>query len=142
MNKNAENFRKSEVIPPFPGEISAQPKDIGRYIKQAYTHFAQGDIESAIADFNTAIGVHPNSAELYTARANFRKKKLGDSQGALEDYTHAIDINPENAFFYFWRSQIYQELGNEQKAIEDYNIAMSLAPEGTMYYMNYSDLVR
>ncbi|BAY24683.1 hypothetical protein NIES2100_44780 [Calothrix sp. NIES-2100] len=138
MDNNLPNFRQTEVIPPLTAEIPIKPKDISRYIKQAYRHFAQGDIEKAIADFHTAICIHPNNAELYTARANFRKKKLGDSQGALDDYTQAIDINPENAFFYFWRSQIYQELGNEQKAIEDYNIAMSLAPEGTMYYLtNY-----
>jgi tetratricopeptide (TPR) repeat protein len=135
MDNNVQNFSQPEGNSPFPVEIPVKTKEISLYIKQAYTHFAQGDIESAIAHFNIAISTHPNSAELYTARANFRKKKLGDRQGALEDYTQAIFINPENAFFYFWRSQIHQELGNQQKAIEDYNIAMSLAPEGTMYHL-------
>jgi tetratricopeptide (TPR) repeat protein len=134
MDNNVQNFSQAETTP-FPVEIPGKTKEISLYIKQAYTHFAQGDRESAIAHFNTAISTYPNSAELYTARANFRKKKLGDRQGALEDYTQAIYINPQNAFFYFWRSQIHQELGNQQKAIEDYNIAMNLAPEGTMYHL-------
>ncbi|BAY60959.1 MULTISPECIES: tetratricopeptide repeat protein [Calothrix] len=135
MDNNVSNLSQSQLNPLSPVEVSTKAKEISLYIKQAYSHFAAGDIESAIADFNTAICIHPHSAELYTARANFRKKKLGDRQGALEDYTQAIYINPENAFFYFWRSQIHQELGNQQKAVEDYNIAMSLAPEGTMYHL-------
>jgi tetratricopeptide (TPR) repeat protein len=128
MDSNTEDLNQ-------PVEIPAKPKEISLYIKQAYTRFAQGDIEGALADFDTAICIYPQSAELYTARANFRKKKLGDRQGALEDYTQAIYINPDNAFFYFWRSQTYQELGNQEKAIEDYNTAMNLAPEGTMYHV-------
>ncbi|MEJ1933511.1 tetratricopeptide repeat protein [Nostoc sp. NIES-2111] len=114
---------------------SVEIPEINRYIQQAYTRFAQGDIEGAIAHFHAAIFLHPQSAELYTARAQFRKKNLGDYQGAIEDYTQAICINPHNAFFYYWRSQTYQELGEQQKAIEDYNAAMNLAPEGTIYYV-------
>ena len=113
---------------------SVQVPDINRYIQQAYNCFAQGDIEGAIAHFHTAITLHPHCAEIYTARAKFRQQNLGDHQGALEDYSQAIYINPQNAFFYYWRSQTYQELGNQQKAIEDYNAAMSLAPEGTIYH--------
>jgi tetratricopeptide (TPR) repeat protein len=135
MDSNAQNFKQLEEIPPLSGEIPLKSKDASLYIKQAYTRFAQGDIEGAMADFNKAICIYPHSAEIYTARANFRKKKLGDRQGALEDYTQAIFINPHNAFFYFWRSQTYQELGNQEKAIEDYNAAMTLAPEGTMYHL-------
>ncbi|MDZ8050326.1 MAG: tetratricopeptide repeat protein [Aulosira sp. ZfuVER01] len=128
MDSNAQDFNQSKTT-------QSLQVDVSLYIKKAYNHFAQGNIEGAIADFNTAVCIHPNSAELYTARANFRKKKLGDRQGALEDYTKAIYINPHNAFFYYWRSQIYQELGNQQKAIEDYNAAVTLAPEDTMYYL-------
>lgn len=135
MDSNAQDFTQLQEIPPLPVEMALKPNDASLYIKQAYTRFAQGDIEGAIAHFNTAIGIYPHSAEIYTARANFRKKKLGDRQGALEDYTQAIFINPHNAFFYFWRSQTYQELGNQEKAIEDYNAAMNLAPEGTMYHL-------
>ncbi|WP_066382068.1 MULTISPECIES: tetratricopeptide repeat protein [unclassified Anabaena] len=117
-------------------EISpAQKPDVHRYIQQAYTYFAQGDIEGAIAHFHLAISLAPQCAEIYTARAKFRQQKLGDHQGALEDYTKAIGINPDNAFFYYWRSQTYQKLGNQQKAIEDYNAAMNLAPEGTIYHL-------
>ncbi|MDZ7958408.1 MAG: tetratricopeptide repeat protein [Aulosira sp. DedQUE10] len=132
MDNNDKEFSQLEVIPPLQVEITLKPKAVSLYIQQAYNRFAQGDIEGAIADFNIALCIHPNSAELYTARANFRKKKLGDRLGAIEDYTQAIFINPDNAFFYFWRSQTYQELGNHQKAIEDYNAAVTLAPEGTM----------
>jgi tetratricopeptide (TPR) repeat protein len=113
----------------------AKISHINRYIQQAYNCFAQRDIEGAIAHFQTAVFLYPHCAEIYTARAKFRKQNLGDYQGALEDYTQAINLNPHNAFFYYWRSQTYQELGNQQKAVEDYNTAMNLAPEGTIYHL-------
>jgi tetratricopeptide (TPR) repeat protein len=110
--------------------------DINQYIQQAYTCFAQGDIEGAMANFQNAISLYPHSVQVYTERANFRLHQLRDLPGALEDYTQAIYINPYNAVYYFWRSQIYQALGNQQKAIEDHNTAMSLAPEGTIYHFS------
>ncbi|MFM5980085.1 MAG: tetratricopeptide repeat protein [Sphaerospermopsis kisseleviana] len=108
--------------------------DINRYIQQAYTCFAQGDIEGAMGNFQNAIALYPHCFQVYTERANFRLHQLQDLTGALEDYTQAIYINPHNALCYFWRSQTYLALGNHQKAIEDHNTAMSLAPEGTIYH--------
>jgi len=108
--------------------------DISTYIKRAYTHFHQGDTQQAIAEFNQAISFHPQSADLYGERANFRCKNLGDKQGAIEDYSKAICIHPQNALFYLWRSQAYNDIGEQRKAIEDYNTALHLAPENTMYH--------
>ncbi len=104
------------------------------YIQRACDCVNQGDIEGALAYFERAINTKPDSAKIYSERANFRKNKLGDRQGALEDYTTAIQMTPNNAMLYFLRSQTYQELGNQQKAIEDYNTAMSLTPQDTIYY--------
>jgi tetratricopeptide (TPR) repeat protein len=115
--------------------ISQQTPDVKRHIHKAYMQFSQGDIEGALSNFQAAILLNPNCAEIYAARANFRKHKLSDLQGALEDYTQAISINCHNGFFYFWRSQVYQELGHHQKAIEDYNTAMDLVPDGTIYHV-------
>lgn len=114
--------------------IRQQTPDVKQHIYKAYTQFSQGDIAGALSNFHAAILLNPDCAEIYAARANFRKHKLSDLQGALEDYTYAIGINPGNCFFYFWRSQIYQELGHQQKAIEDYNTAMNLVPDGTIYH--------
>jgi Tfp pilus assembly protein PilF len=69
-----------------------QTLDINRYIQQANTCFAQGDIEGAKANFQDAISLYPDSVKLYTERAKFRRHKLGDLRGALEDYTQAICI--------------------------------------------------
>jgi tetratricopeptide (TPR) repeat protein len=104
------------------------------YIQRASDCVNQGDIEGALEYFEQAISTKPNSAKIYSERADFRKNKLGDRQGALEDYTTAIQMTPDNAMLYFLRSQTYQELGNQQKAIEDYNTAMSLTPQDTIYY--------
>ena len=121
MNSNYQNLE------------SDQTPEMKRYVEQAHSSFSQGDVEGAIANFQNAISLYPQCAELYTERANFRQHKLRDLPGALEDYNQAISIQPKNAFCYFWRSQIYRALGDQQKAIEDYNTAMNLAPDGTVY---------
>ncbi|MBW4585820.1 tetratricopeptide repeat protein [Aetokthonos hydrillicola Thurmond2011] len=113
---------------------SAQKGDSAAYIEKAYTTFRQGDVQKAIAELNKAICVYPSDANLYTERANFRRKNLGDRQGALEDYTQAISLNPNNALYYLWRSQVYHETGDQLKAMADYNTAISLAPQTTMYH--------
>jgi len=124
VNSNYQDLNPKQIL------------DINRYIEQANTCFAQGDIEGATVNFQNAISLYPDCVELYTERAKFRRHKLGDLRGALEDYTQAIRIHPQNAFFYFCRSQTYQELGNQQKANEDYNTAMNLAPDGTMHHFS------
>ena len=104
------------------------------YVEKAYTSFRQGDAQRAISELNNAISVNPRDANLYTERANFRRRNLGDQQGALEDYTQAISLHPENALYYLWRSQLYHEIGDKLKAMTDYNTAIRLAPEDTMYH--------
>ncbi len=47
MDSNAQNSIQLEEISPLSGEIPLKPKDVSLYIKQAYTRFAQGDIEGA-----------------------------------------------------------------------------------------------
>ena len=115
-------------------KVTFKPSDTSLYIERAYAHLKQGDVQKAIEDFNEAIRLNPQSAFLYSERANFRKRNLGDKQGAIEDYNKAIRINPDNALFYMWRSQAHHDLGNEQKAVQDYNEAIRLAPEDTMCY--------
>lgn len=141
-----KGFRRED---PIHTQIESQPKlvrqlntstsgqkiaDSAAYIEKAYTTFRQGDVQKAIAELNTAICVYPGNAELYTERANFRRKNLGDRQGALEDYTQAISLNPNNALYYLWRSQLYHETGDQSKAMADYNTAIRLAPHNTMYH--------
>lgn len=95
MNSNHQDLNLKETL------------DINRYIQQAYTCFAQGDIEGAIGNFQNAIALYPHCFQVYTERANFRLHQLQYLTGALEDYTQAIYINPHNALCYFWRSQTY-----------------------------------
>ncbi len=105
------------------------------YIEQAHTSFRQGDVQRAITQLNHAVRVHPHEANLYTERANFRRRNLEDRLGALEDYTQAINLHPDNALFYLWRSQLYYEIGDHLKAMADHNTATRLAPQDTMYHL-------
>lgn len=105
------------------------------YVEKAYTSFRQRDVQTAIAELDRAISLHPHNAYLYIERAKFGRQNLGDRQGVLEDYMQAINLYPNNALFYLWRSQIYHEIGDKLKAMADYNTAIRLAPEDTMYHL-------
>ena len=136
-NRTSAKVPKPKKIIESPTEPYIKPNYYSSYIvyiEQAYKCLSQGDTQGALKNFNEAIRSKPDSAKVYSERANFRKNKLGDKQGAIEDYTQAIAINPNDALLYFFRSQTYQELGNQKKAIEDYNAAMNIAPDHTMYY--------
>jgi tetratricopeptide (TPR) repeat protein len=108
--------------------------DNSRYIKQDDNYLHKGNTQQAVDQFNQAINEYPDSADLYSERANFRYKRLGDTLGAIEDYSQAICMQPENSLFYLWRSQAYNDLGESQKSIADYNTAIKLSPENTIYY--------
>lgn len=135
INQSKVN-RSKKNIESYP-EIYIKQKNTSPYIlhiEQAYKFLDKGDTQKALKNLNEAIRIKPDSARVYSERANFRKNKLGDKQGAIEDYSKAIAINPNDAFLYFWRSHTYQELGNQKRAIEDYNAAIKIAPEDILYY--------
>ena len=74
--------------------------DLLLYIQKAYTCFARGNIEGAIAHFDAAINRYLDCADIYTERARFRQQKLGDYQGAIEDYNTAMNLAPENTIYH------------------------------------------
>jgi hypothetical protein len=79
----------------------------------------------AIADFSTAIQIHPIYDGFYSDRAT-AYYLLGNYQAALLDYNHAIAINPQNPISFNGRALTFRSLGDEISAQHDFKMSCSL----------------
>jgi tetratricopeptide (TPR) repeat protein/S1-C subfamily serine protease len=97
MNHKADVLRRldraSEAIDTYNKIITNEPKGWA-YNNRGYVKSALGDKKGAIADYDLALGIYPQSALIYCNRGN-AKSALGDKKGAIADYEQAIGINPK-----------------------------------------------
>ncbi len=83
----------------------------------------------AIADFNQAIHLDPDSVHAYLGRAAVNRGK-GQYQQALDDYDTAIKLNPDaTADAYIGRATAYHALGRDGEAVIDDDAALHLVPQ-------------
>lgn len=76
------------------------------------------ELNAALADFQQAIKINPNSADAYNGRASCYGD-LGKKDLALADYNKAIELDPELATAYMGRMGIYCEQGKKELSIID-----------------------
>ena len=69
------------------------------YLRRGDIKFANEDFNGAISDYNKAISINPNDAQMYYLRG-YAKGKLKDFEASIRDYDKAIQLNPyhESAF--------------------------------------------
>ena len=90
------------------------------------------NVEEAIKDFNQAIELKPDDAEIYKFRAK-AKFDFGDYIGALEDGNQSTKINPDDAETYITRGDAKGRLGDNAGKIDDYSHAVQLKPNAYTY---------
>ena len=95
------------------------------YIKHGRFYLFKGEYDQAIANFDQALQLDPQSAPAYFGRG--RANKLdGNHEQALRDYTQTIEINPKAIAAYVNRGQIYNLEEDYDRAIADFNQAIQL----------------
>jgi tetratricopeptide (TPR) repeat protein len=82
-----------------------------------------GDIDGAIADYSTAIGLNPKDPFGYNNRANAWRDK-GDLARAIADYTAALKIDPGYTAAYVNRGRVHERMKNLDAARADYREAI------------------
>lgn len=105
------------------------PRDLAVLHNQrglAYRRNGQPDL--AIADFNRAMEITPNDADLFNNRGIAYKAK-GDYKQARADYTRSIELNEQQANAYYNRSIIQERLGNIDAAVKDIKRFLELSPD-------------
>lgn len=97
---------------------------INIYSGRAQAYFEQGDMESALAEYETAFAVYPEPADVYFSRGLLFLKN-GDYPKAIADYNEAIVLKV-NAESYFNRGTAYLLDGQIGHAMNDYREGLRL----------------
>ena len=104
------------------------------YFNSAHSKNALGDYEGAIADYDKAIKINPDSDAAYNNRAH-SKNVLGDHKGAMADCDKAIKINPNSDATYNNRGNAKNALGDHKGAMADCDEAIKINPCNHMAYI-------
>ncbi|MBL6749848.1 MAG: tetratricopeptide repeat protein [Nevskia sp.] len=105
------------------------------YFNRAEAYLAEGEYDSAIADYDALLQLSPNDPEYYYSRGEAYRGK-GDKDQAIADYTQAIKLDPRNAWAYCNRGNVYRTKGDYARAMADYNHAVELSPRDAGLYYN------
>jgi tetratricopeptide (TPR) repeat protein len=110
--------------------IEEGPHEIARWREAAaWEAFFAGDVERAIEILDEAIAWHPDRADLYLIRGQWRSE-LGQLDEALADINRSIELDDGEVksyrtasgigWNYAVRSEIYQQLDMPEKAVADW----------------------
>lgn len=108
--------------------IRLQPNFAEAFYNRALARYANGDLDSALADYDQGIRLKPTDPSALNNRGTLRREK-GDLDGALADITTAIHLKPDNPNYYYNRGLTRDDKGDLLGAIADFNQAIHLKPD-------------
>jgi tetratricopeptide (TPR) repeat protein len=113
------------------------PQTASDYYNSGIRKVEKQDYQGALADYNRAIQLAPDSPLVYNNRGFLKDSKLQDYKGALADYNRAIQLNPGLAKIYDNRGTLKMGRFQDYKgALTDYNRAVQLSPSWGRAYGN------
>lgn len=95
--------------------INDYPNDSFGYFNRANVQYSAQDYKHAIADYDKAISLDGNNADMFLKRGNCHFVLKENSQ-ALLDYTSAASIDPKMGEAYFNIGRVYYEQNDFEKA--------------------------
>jgi tetratricopeptide (TPR) repeat protein len=115
----------AESVETYDEVIKGNPK-VGRfYTLRAGAHWARGNTEKALADFDEAIRLGYVSANAYSSRALFLTATHAYEK-AIEDFSKAIEKGDKSESIYVNRAAAYLQMNMVDEAIADYSAAIQL----------------
>jgi tetratricopeptide (TPR) repeat protein len=108
------------------------PDDPSIFSAQGDLAVARGDLESALAAYNRAIGLDESRDVVYYSRAELYRR-LGDYDAAMADYRRTIELEPYSVGAYTGLAEIYRLLGNYDAAIDIVSQGLRLQPAPLLY---------
>ncbi len=112
---------------------------------KGYKSYLNGDFETAIQYFDSAISENPNQGDPYYFKGLLMAKR-GDYTQALPLFSKAIDIDSREGAYYGDRGIVFAQLGRDKDALKDFEFAAkydSLNPARhfnlAAYYLNHGN---
>jgi tetratricopeptide (TPR) repeat protein len=99
----------------------------GYHVMRGYAYEHKGLTDMALADFDNAISLAPDSPQGYSSRGGFNYRR-GLYDKAIPDLTKTIALEPDFATAYKVRGFAYELKGLNKQAIADYRAALKLTP--------------
>ena len=125
---------EQETVKSSPAAAASDASD-GDLVNRGIEKAKNGDLDGAIADFNSAIQLNPKDDAPYYNRAQAKKLKK-DAAGAVADYTRAIELGSTNPAAYNNRGNARAENNDWDGAISDYTRAIELKSDYARAYYN------
>ena len=120
----------------FPGAIAVLDGDIAKsknlfesYKLRGAIRRMTGDFAGAFGDYDKALVLKADDADLYQQRASLRMILQQDFSLILKDLDAAITYGKKHEKVYSLRAMIRHQAGDEAGAIEDYQAAIGLRPD-------------
>jgi tetratricopeptide (TPR) repeat protein len=95
----------------------------------------KGDLDAAIREYRTALGINPNYADAHYNLGNaFIKKRNPDA--AIQEYQETLLINPNHSGAHYSLGAALANKGNLDAAIQEYRMALRLNPNDAKAHTN------
>lgn len=115
--------------------LRSNPNDVNAYIKRSRAHFALGDYQGALADYDQVVSLQPHKIEYRLSRADLHRR-LKNYQGAIQDYNEVLRLQPKKVYVYQLRARVRDEMQDYKGAIADYNEIIKLDAQDTRAYIS------
>jgi tetratricopeptide (TPR) repeat protein len=125
LNSDREN--------PIASFLTTDLSDYLVYVNRGFAYLSKGDYDRAIADFNQAIQIQPDSTLAYFNRAAVYFAKQ-DYDRALTDLNQVIQLQPNFDLAYVKRGSVYSFKGDYDRALADLDHAIQLQSNSAFFY--------
>jgi tetratricopeptide (TPR) repeat protein len=127
-------YSGGDLAPTAPGPSSQfNPLHLAAYVARGTAKSKQGNIDSAIADYESALALNPGYPPAFVYRAIAYRAKH-DLARAMDDCDRAVAFGPKDPNAYMCRSFTYLALGDPQRAVTACDLAIERAPKGAGLY--------
>jgi tetratricopeptide (TPR) repeat protein len=116
------------LILQYTGPMRVWGGEAEEYLDSGNARYARGDYDGAIADYDRAIQLEPDSYVAYVTRG-IAKRAKADYDGALADYNKAIQLKPGFYTAYVTRGAVKRAMEDYDGSIADYDMAIQLKPD-------------
>jgi membrane associated rhomboid family serine protease/uncharacterized RDD family membrane protein YckC/Tfp pilus assembly protein PilF len=127
------HFRGTPTAENSNEEAEASSGDEFTYLSSGLGHLEAGEYAQAIADFDEAIRLNPNSVVAFMFRG-YAYSALGKYDQAITDCDQAIRLDSANTAALICRANVYKAQGNPELAISDMDKIIRIEPRNTYAY--------